>query len=346
MSQKHSRLFLSCDLTGSTAFKQLPQKSVQTPWQKVFLQFYREFPQTLELVRKERGGASHLQFELWKAVGDELLFTCAIRSEVDVFEAVQVWIQTMAEYKRKSLTDERLGVKGRSALGVKGGAFIATFPGPDSESSIPRRGEIETSNKDVVELNRDALKGNRALSKYLFDFFGPSIDTGFRVLSRCDSRYFTLSLEVAFALSSLHHQPGPDQRNYQDTGLVLLDIAELKGVWGGSDYPLFAIDLECTSGVNKAFSAFDAARSDVANILALCEACYTSDHWPFKLYLPTGLNAHFKAEPVDPLADYVADSLEGLEDKGNDEPEGAVDIDLDAAPKGETSTDDEPQRQD
>ncbi len=219
-----------------------------------------EFPQTLRLVQADlaHADATHLRFELWKPVGDELIFTCELRQETDVFEAIAVWTDTMAEYKRKSLNGEVLKETGGLKLGVKGGAFIATFPGPDSESSIPRRPDVETSGRDVVALNREALlkKHNKRMhTDYMFDYFGPSIDTGFRVLSLCSARHFAVSLEVAFVLSSLDQMS--TAKPYKSSNLTLLRGAELRGVWGGRRYPVFALDLEAGDPINQAFRPFE-----------------------------------------------------------------------------------------
>jgi hypothetical protein len=248
-----SKLFLSCDLTGSTAFKQRVNADPSTPWQKVFLQFYREFPQQL-YSQQTLLGFTNLSFDLWKAVGDELIFTCKVASEVEVFQAVEVWVATLRAFKSDNLD-------GHPQLGVKGGAFVGTFPGPDYESTIPLKPDIETSDKDVVLLNVEALSGRRAVTKYLYDYFGPSIDTGFRVLSKCSDRYMTLSLEVAYALAVLHNMPNRDGAQYERPDLMLLESLELKGVWGGKEYPLFAIDLHSGDGVSRLL-----ARESVAGL--------------------------------------------------------------------------------
>jgi hypothetical protein len=315
-----SRLFLSCDLIGSTAFKQRTDHDPQAPWQKIFLQFYWEFPQTLRSLQADpaHSGAAGLVFDLWKPVGDELIFTCEVRREADVYEAVHLWVAAMAEYKRKSLSEEILRVKGGPRLDLKGGAFIATFPGPDSESSIPRRPDVADSGRDVVTLNRGALDGNRGhrkISDYLFDYFGPSIDTGFRVVAQSSRRYFTLSLEVAYVLSTLH--AANTTKSYQVENLVLRSGSELKGVWGGRTYPVFALDLERDDAVHQAFAKFEAAKDTASDVLELCKACYSSAGWPFLVYLPDApTDGPFCVPPTDPLADYAP--AEGAEAKLDD----------------------------
>jgi hypothetical protein len=310
-----SKLFLSCDLTGSTAFKQRQNPDPKSPWQKVFLQFYREFPQQLYKQQKALGFAN-LNFKMWKAVGDELIFTCDVKSELDIFQAVKVWFTTLRVFKADNLN-------GHPQLGVKGGAFIGTFPGPDYESTIPLKPDIEVSDKDVVVLNHQALSGNRAVTKYLFDYFGPSIDTGFRVLGKCSDRYMTLSVEVAYALAVLHCMPNRQGEQHEGADLMLLESLELKGVWGGRDYPLFAIDLHSGDDVNKAFKKF---RHEVKpkEIVDLCQACYESDGWPFCIFLPDAITDHFGATRDDPLGEYLKTATteySGMESKAEDAPD-------------------------
>lgn len=291
-----SKLFLSCDLTGSTAFKQRPNADPRTPWQKVFLQFYREFPQQLS-EQQEALGCVELEFKMWKSIGDELIFTCDVRSEIDVFHAVDVWLKTLKVFKADNLG-------GHPELGVKGGAFVGTFPGPDYEATIPLRFEFESYDKDVVLLNNDALSGNRATGNYLYDYFGPSIDTGFRVLSKSSDRYLTLSLEVAYALAVLHCMPNHDGAQYQRPDLMLVDGLELKGVWRGRDYPLFAIDLHHADEVNQAYKKFS-HQASANDIMELCRACYESAGWPFSIYLPNAESGHFGTTRDDPLGEYL-----------------------------------------
>ena len=177
---------------GSTQFKQRTDG-----WQKVFLSFYREFPQFVATASRAAEDGDGAQFRLWKAVGDELIFEVIVQSEKDVGLAVRVWLDAMEKYE--------LEVLHKSGLALKGGAFIATFPGPDSESTIPRTPDIEDSDNPVVVLNEKALTGHRAYTKYLYDYFGPSIDTGFRVFSLSTQRFFTLSVEVAWAMAAAAH---------------------------------------------------------------------------------------------------------------------------------------------
>lgn len=312
-----SQLFVSCDLTGSTNFKQ--RQGLPEPWQKVFLQFYREFPQRVATTQVEMG-TTGLDFSLWKPVGDELIYSCPVSSEEEVYNAVRTWTKAMRDYETYHLDDTKMG--------TKGGAFIATFPGPDSRSSVPRRPDLEDSDADVIALNRQAQK-RPTHSKYLYDYFGPSIDTGFRVIQRCSPRHFTLAVEVTLAITGIAMAPGSSVSTDDIEDVLLLDFVELKGVWGGKRYPIAAIDMDHDDPINRAYSKFE-RRDDAGDLHALCEACYRTDTWPSKLYLPKSGNTLYKVVPADPLAGHVVASAQGAEQPAKDEPAEALDLDEDA----------------
>lgn len=294
--EARSLLFLSCDIVGSTKYKQ--QTKI---WQATFLSFYRNFPQMLGDLTREAGYEAG--FELWKPVGDELIFTTHVRSEHDVHAAVRVWLKTMNKYEKDSLREV--------ALATKGGAFIATFPGPDSESSIPRDPTIETSDAGVVELNDAALAARN--DQYLYDYFGPSIDTGFRVFSACTQRYFTLSIEVTRALAQCAVDAGADESTYPLNDLRLLDTRELKGVWDGREYPLFAFDRQHTDLVNIALAKLQDRTVKPIDVVNLCKACTANDNWPSRLYLPDSEHGEFTRPPDDSLDELRSNSMEGAE---------------------------------
>lgn len=300
-----SQLFLSVDLTGSTAFKQRPFDP-ESPWQKVFLQFYREFPQVL--YQQQQGHpAATLNFQLWKAIGDELLFTCEVRSERHIFQAIRLWVTAMREFTSTGLGEH-------PELGVKGAAFLGTFPGPDHESTIPWRPDVEESGRDVVLLNEEAVAaGVRDTEKYLFDYFGPSIDIGFRICGRSTPRYLPLSLEVAYALAVVQHHHHSQAGSFASPDLKLLDSIELKGVWSGRQYPVFALDMEYADPVHAALAALRSERHNNADILTLCAAAYKSPGWPCAMFLPEAITDDFKAEPVNPMTEYLAEAADGLE---------------------------------
>ncbi|MEN0083163.1 MAG: hypothetical protein AAGC66_00210 [Leifsonia sp.] len=301
-------LFLSADLVGSTQYKQKG-----AGWQTIFLSFYREFPQFLANANRtalETYGSTS-EFTLWKAIGDELIFEVVVKDEYEVSRAVRVWLQAITAYEEQSLSEE--------GLALKAGAFIATFPGPDSESTIPRSPGSEVSDAPVILLNDKALAhaGRRQHSKYQYDYFGPSIDTGFRVVTTASRRYFTMTIEVAWALAMAAHlrQAALESDSpHTVTDVVFRGSQVLKGVWKGREYPVFAIDRECADPVNRAVAKLGGPELDAMKIIEVCDACSAED-WPFGIYLPNSTQEKFKLVPEDAMAGLrnAATTLDGVE---------------------------------
>lgn len=294
-----SLLFLSCDLVGSTRFK---QRGVAT-WPGVFLSFYREFPQALG----ERSRADGIEFKLWKAIGDELVFTVAVRHERDVYRAVNVWIDALFHYEDSSLRSE-------GGMKTKSGGFIATFPGPDSRVAIPIDPATEVSDKGVAELNDEAYEAFMP-ERYLYDYLGPSIDTGFRVVQLCDSRYFTMSVELAWAFCR-----GASNVNELDVPeLALLESRELKGVWDGREYPMVALDRRMTDPVNAAIANVRSQALSLGQIEKICSACSTAEGWPSAIYLPDSDFDLFKTTHIDSLESIRLNNMDGAESRADDD---------------------------
>lgn len=298
----HSLLILSCDIVGSTAYKQ----RAKSPWRRTFLSFYREFPQQLSQICHL--DEITLQFGLWKGIGDELLYTCPVSHPTEVFLAVRTWLKAMSAYEGQSLFEH--------GLATKGGAFVATFPGPDSECAIPRDPTLEAdSDEGVVTQNLKALQAANP-EMYQYDFFGPSIDTGFRLISESTQRYFTLSVEAAYAMLYCESQASDQPATYGQFNnlddLVVLNHSSLKGVWGDRQYPILALDRQIDDPVHQA-QRLMAEQPSLSHIARLCHACLNSDGWPSGIYLPDVDHEVFRREPVYPDELVGENSMEGVE---------------------------------
>lgn len=302
-----SVLFLSADLIGSTQYKQ------KVPgWQSIFLSFYRDFPKSLgEQLSASPPGMIDQKFTLWKAIGDELIFEVTVSHENEVSDAIRVWLNAVKIYEEQTLSDK--------GLTLKSGAFIATFPGPDSESTIPRTPEIERSEEDVIHRNDTALAGEpRDHKNYHYDYFGPSIDTGFRILEKATHRYFPITVEVAWALAVAAHTEqaeNPRAPYHSVDDLVFSGVHEFKGVWGGREYPLFAIDREIANPIHTAIAGLNTEALSAKNIIEVSAACNDSDDWPGALYLPNSQHKPFTQCPEDAMASLrkIAGSLDAVE---------------------------------
>lgn len=313
LTQPQTRLFFSVDLVGSTAYKQTEHR-----WQPKFLSFYREFPQCLaDSLREQKDnrhdGASIPKPVFWKAVGDELLYVCPVRNVAQVKIAVDAWLDAQAKYEENTLKKEKLQK-------TKGAVFAATFPGPDCMVAIPRDpGDQADSDRSVIELNDAAVKKLAASNKmaddeYLLDFLGPSIDTGFRVIAQSTDRYFTMSLEVAWAYSESTRVTESENKHRV---VEFLCERQLKGVWGNRPYPIFVIDRMADDRVNIALKNMYNSHCDPERINEIFMACATSKNWPSRLYLEGNALPFVSSLPKDVIhdGDNSSTDMEGYEEQ-------------------------------
>lgn len=227
-----SILFLSCDLQNSTQFKQ----SEQSDWIKTFLAFYTEFPSILSAEVLKSCPSMGGRLSLWKAIGDELIFSVLIDSEQECSDAVDAWLAAMLAFEQQHLLL-------KTPMTLKGGAFLATVPAPDRRVAIPRKvhvqdpkSQIDAEAANEATLNAANPDDDTFVTEFVMDFVGPSIDTGFRVLKYATREYFVLTAEVAHLLFKHYSAHELHERKAHLVGTHVL-----KGVWGGQPYPVFAL---------------------------------------------------------------------------------------------------------
>lgn len=289
-------LFLSCDLVNSTRYKQ----ESKSDWQESFLAFYYRFTDIVHGLTNHKDYLG-TQLRLWKAVGDELIFTTDVRKESDIFNAVQVWLKALKDFETDELSPDNFK--------VKGGAFIATFQGPDFESSIPKRPHVVETVKRFSEINQEVLV-ERNEADYLFDYFGPSVDTGFRIFTQSDERHFTMALEVTWAIVSELKNRGEE---HLPSEIVYRGSYPLKGVWNGREYPIFAFDRHWQQPVNAAMRELFPSPMKIDAVSKLCKECRDDDDWKTTVYLPDSTNPDL-AEMAPPTLERIVDTtLEGFE---------------------------------
>lgn len=279
-----SRLFLSADLVGSTARKQ----SNMEEWLVELLGFYQQFPVMVHEALDEgcrtyrrSGELDSLDLTLWKAVGDELVFTTPVSSEHHVRVAVASFVRALSSWSDRVLR------KQQATLPLKGGAWIATFPDPDRAVAV--LGDPESLIPKVFDPGREPEANNRTLlaaiergelsSSTWNDFVGPSMDTGFRLASLATPRRFMVSLEVAWTYA---------EAGDGDGSLYFHGEVPMKGVWGGRGYPVFWLS---TSHQHRGQTALDRITSTEPVPASLVRElarslCNDDDSWVTKLYLP------------------------------------------------------------
>lgn len=225
------RLFLSVDLSGSTAFKNSQDGETRDraspKWVTIFETFYRDFPAKFRskyaLLKTPQTGTDACP-KLWKAVGDELVFCGRVNNRKSVMIALMAFIQTLHDY-RKSFSEEGL------PLNLKGAGWLASFPEPN------RAVNLRSSGDGVNYLTAsEALEAAADEQPFEYDFLGKAIDTGFRVASFAKPERFVLSVQLARLLSSCAVGTGFDYEIKFEEPVVL------KGVNGGKSYPVLYID--------------------------------------------------------------------------------------------------------
>lgn len=225
------RLFLSVDLSGSTAFKNSrdgeTRDRASPKWVTTFETFYRDFPAKFRskyaLLKTPQTGTDDCP-KLWKAVGDELVFCGRVNNRKSVMIALMAFIQTLHDYRR-SFSDEGL------PLNLKGAGWLASFPEPN------RAVNLRSSGAGVNYLTAsEALEAAADAQPFEYDFLGKAIDTGFRVAGFAKPERFVLSVQLARLLASCANGTGFDYEIRFDEPIAL------KGVNGGESYPVLYID--------------------------------------------------------------------------------------------------------
>ncbi|MEK0233855.1 hypothetical protein [Ralstonia pseudosolanacearum] len=268
----HLRLFFSADIVGSTAFKQKPQNTTGSTdqqgkfplWFNTVLAFYHQAEQSFSRnwanFEHSCAGQDALAHwfgpapELWKTVGDEVLFTKQINHPAQAITSCHAWLRTLDDLR------EQLKERG---LDVKASAWLADFPLRNQEVVLRSALSNETLNADDEypfnnQLSLDAYYSGNA-QNVIRDYIGPSIDTGFRLGGLASTRKFVISIELANVLSIEQSKSDRDTRLYSFGVLSLRKFdfrydgrVPLKGVLGGNPYPVFWIDLDPENEVHRA----------------------------------------------------------------------------------------------
>lgn len=260
------RLFLSADIVGSTAFKQLVRRSGSAKlddnyfrgkvpvesWVYVISGFFREFStgfqRKWELIKTDLPDdwSSFVRTEpkFWKGRGDEILYSARLTDPREALVLIRAWVETMHEQRSKF--EER---EDEAILDIKGSAWLAGFPINNAfvcfENNFGDKPESSGINDDPVisafELYRNNCNGNG--QQVVIDYIGPSIDTGFRIATLATPRKFIISVDLAYlvAYAALDIK-STYQGNVHKPEIYFDGRVSLKGVTGDSAYPCFWLD--------------------------------------------------------------------------------------------------------
>ena len=206
-------LFFSFDIVNSTAYKTLNF----TGWSQVIIALFSEIQK--RVVKKMPSA------EMWRILGDEVIFLVPIKEKDDIFiyisKIFEIMIDMVMQLKKGSFFDklelhdlERDLMKMQNIISVKASAWIA----------------IICENLKKLEQYDNIIERFKLQEGYgLFEFLGNDIDTGFRVKTNTQDRRLVIDYELAYLLS----------RNTDYLrNIHIITYKRLKGVWQNRLYPI------------------------------------------------------------------------------------------------------------
>lgn len=206
-------VFFSFDIVNSTSYKTLNF----TDWSQVI---FALFSKVQQLVTKKMPSA-----EMWRILGDEVIFIVPIKEKSDIFIYVNSVFEILniivSQLKKGTFFDElrisdlaRDLMKMQNIISMKAAAWIA----------------IIGENLKKLEQYDNLIERFRLQEGYgVFEFLGNDIDTGFRIKSNTQDRRLVISYELAYILS----------RNTNHLkNIHIITYKRLKGVWQNRLYPI------------------------------------------------------------------------------------------------------------
>lgn len=196
------RLFISIDMVGSTQFK--ANCSGSGGWLDTFRTFFTHLP----LMVAGQLGFAFLDedetpaVDIWKVMGDELIFTSEPKSAEEIIMILRTVLKTMKLFEDQYY--EKLPLR------LKGTAWLAQFGEENIELDIP---ELTTGEGPAH-----------------VDFIGPDLDMGFRISKFARPATLTLSLDLIELLL--------DCKEAEAINLYMVGSEPLKGVMFGRPYPI------------------------------------------------------------------------------------------------------------
>ncbi len=161
------------------------------------------------------------------------------------------------------------------SLDVKATCWTAGFPYRNREVVLDQNNILSAKHK--IEdyylesgrlLNKHYNQPNN--SKLTVDYIGPSIDTGFRLSSYSSGRKFVVSVDVAYFLSMTQIAGEVERHDLYYDG-----AASLKGVIGGSNYPIFWMDMSTDDSLARKEDKLKVIHSvNLQDVRDYCEAFY------------------------------------------------------------------------
>jgi len=242
------KLFFSVDLINSTAYKaKKAEERDDTEWCLFFEDFFKSFPQILDSsyavlpqIFKFNNDLSQYKPDIWKILGDEILFYTELQDYQQTATHVVAFKRCIEEYNKL------LAQKDIPIVRCKGTIWTAGFP----LSNIQ------------IEING------------CIDFLGPSIDLGFRLAKLSTRRKLCISIETAllFSEAMIDIHQNNSVKIKEDYSLKFDGLKNLKGVYNNMLYPIFWLDVHNTAqNVQEDIWLGKKCNCDFADVIKYCK---------------------------------------------------------------------------
>lgn len=213
LQQRRSvEMFFSFDIVNSSSYKTLNF----TGWSQVIITL---FARIQERVAKKMPSA-----EMWKILGDEVIFIVSVLEKQDIFiyidSVFEILNQTVSQLKTGTFfedqelrgLDQNL-LKMQNIISLKAAAWIAIIGEeikPEKYDNLMKRFKLQEGYE-------------------IFEFLGNDIDTGFRIKENTQDKRLVISYELAYILSK--------NTDYLKN-INIITYKALKGIWQNHLYPI------------------------------------------------------------------------------------------------------------
>ena len=206
-------VFFSFDIVNSTAYKTLNF----TGWSQVIIKLFDKIRQ---MVAKKMPSA-----EMWRILGDEIIFIVPIREKQDIFAYIsnifEILNNISSQLKEGIFFDnleleplEQDLMKMQNIISLKSTAWIAI---------------IGEKIKKLEQYDNLIQRFKLQEGYGIFEFLGNDIDAGFRIKENTQDRRLTISYELAYILS----------KNTDYLKIIhIITYKRLKGIWHDRFYPI------------------------------------------------------------------------------------------------------------
>lgn len=221
-------IFVSFDLVNSTEYKVKNKGS----WIDIFKTFYNYTTDCF------RGQFENSEVNVWKYVGDEILYYISIKNKKDLYECLNYVDETLIKIKEKldQIHDDNSKLLVKSVVTTKDNTKIQKS---DNNKLLVKSAvwlANTARNNDKSEIyNNVNIEAQYEYGNLMQDFLGSDVDVGFRISKHVTGGRIVVSAELAYLLITMPVSKGCKKI---DDKLRIVDYQILKGIWDGRAYPI------------------------------------------------------------------------------------------------------------